>query len=321
MKDGGNPVQATATLNTSNPNSVYISYPPTTQTVRKSGVMFIELDRFYIAVRTLALDSASGETNEPNSSTRKFVLDQALLGQICGTVAEAGSKTEYANLAAFQTAIFTRTRLGKADFQTSHRLYYKTLAGDSLSVHYNTAGSFTEPIFDWGYGVTTQQIITQATPWQEPAWPSGEGFGKVADWTINGQAFTPATAVFSGPGLSQTGGVLRYSDGTAFYQVDYTGMDPVFTSSVVAAKLIAKQERPVVSPNPNKGLFTIGVNSAANTLGDGQLYTINGKLVKRFSMQATNTGALVDLHSVLPGNYIIKYSWMGKPFSDKIVIE
>jgi hypothetical protein len=74
-------------------------------------------------------------------------------------------------------------------------------------------------------------IIHTSPPYTQPDWPSGEGHGRVATWSINGEIVDLSTewAVYEGPHFHVTDGRLILDDSLGNrYEVDFTGEVPVF---------------------------------------------------------------------------------------------
>jgi hypothetical protein len=131
--------------------------------------------------------------------------------------------------------------------------------------------------------------------------------------------------VYQGPDVSLTGRILRFEGDSAglttFYQADYSGNVPVFSSGIVT--LTSGKERKdvldvVVYPNPSKGSFSI--QSGEKTIFTSiEIYTLNGVLVKRF--ERADSENLYSTKGLKAGLYIIKIQAGNSYKNVKLMVE
>ncbi len=190
-----------------------------------SNIVWLELDGTYVAIRSIRGAAPVTGTN--------LVYDAAgSTNQLAGLVTEFGTVEDYGSLAGFQAAILTNSALDLSQRDAAApRVVYTAANGDVINATFSTSGSWVEPDFDWDYGVTEQRVGFNTPDWIQPTWPSGEGHGRVASWTVNGLPvdLTVPWPVHAGPNLYQNGGVLKLRDGTNQYTVDFSGSLPVFS--------------------------------------------------------------------------------------------
>jgi hypothetical protein len=194
-----------------------------------NNIIWLQLDGTYAAVRSLRQAAPTTANNA--------VYDTAAPDQLAGIVVELGTVEAYGSLAAFQSAVLTQTALDLTHRDAAApRILYTTLEGDVLDVTFATSGEWVEPDFDWNYGVTEQRIGFNTEDWIQPSWPSGEGHGRRAIWTVNGEPVDLGGEwpVHDGPNLRQADGILTLNDGSEAYEVDFSGDTPVFRSYAIA---------------------------------------------------------------------------------------
>ncbi|MBV5343736.1 hypothetical protein JZU68_09105, partial [bacterium] len=184
----------------------------------RNNIEFYEMDSNYVAIRSIAQTAPTFTTATDNYALK----DAATQGNLCGLILEVGSKKEYASFVAFQDAIIANSSLNKTNIATDNM----------LNIQYNSSGTFTEPLYDWGYGPTTPQVAQKSPPFVQPTWPNGEGCGRIASWSVNSVPvdFTNAKwGVYDGPNFSLKNSVLRITDGNnQTMEIDYTGTLPVY---------------------------------------------------------------------------------------------
>jgi hypothetical protein len=208
------------------------------------------LAKSYAAIRSIGLDSAGRVRNE--SASRLLVVDSAGRGSLCGLIFEAADSSDYASFRAFQDTVLKKTSIDKSQL-AALVVGYKNIAGETIKVTYQPDGTIEEPLYDWGYGPTTPQVGQFTPPFIQPSWPSGPGFGRVASWTVNNTPVdvTSTWPAITGANLTMDGNVLRWQEGTLFYNIDYTGTIPVFTTNTTAlAGALDKEAEAVPYPNP-----------------------------------------------------------------------
>lgn len=199
----------------------HLHLPAGTTVIERDGVVFAAHSGTWMAVRSLA-----GETPRRDGMR---LTDAAAPGSLAGLVLEVGSFPAHGGFEAFQEAVLDRTSLDRSALG-DHRFTYTNLAGERIEFRFKTSGEWVEPDYDWNYGVTEQRVILTTDDWIQPDWPSGEGHGRLASWSVDGVPvdFAARRAVFDGPHVSLRGGVLRLHDDEATHVVDYSGARPVF---------------------------------------------------------------------------------------------
>lgn len=193
------------------------------------NIVWLQLDGTYAAVRSLRQTAPATANNA--------VYDTAAAGQLAGIVVELATVEAYGSLAAFQNAVLTQTALDLTHRDAAApRILYTTLEGDVLDVTFATSGEWVESDFDWNYGVTEQRIGFNTEDWIQPTWPSGDGHGRRASWTVNGEPVNLSSEwpVHDGPNLRQADGILTLNDGNEAYEVDFSADTPVFRTYTLA---------------------------------------------------------------------------------------
>ncbi|MCC5806983.1 MAG: hypothetical protein JJU00_11710 [Opitutales bacterium] len=199
----------------------HLFLPSDAEVIEADGVVFAAYAGTWLAVRSLA--EKSPRRGEGRLS------DHGTPGTLAGLVVEVGSFPAHGAFEDFRRAILDRTALDRSRL-AGGRLVYTDLAGREIDVRFNTAGEWVEPDYDWNYGVTEQRVVLTTDDWNQPDWPSGEGHGRLASWSIDGvPSDLPARrAVFDGPNLTLDGGILRLRGKEATHVVDFSGTRPEF---------------------------------------------------------------------------------------------
>lgn len=206
MGTNGTPIGA-QTRNTGKLNQTYVSWPTGYSSVVNNGVTFVNFGKTFMAVRSLKLNNPTAEANEANANRRQ-VSDTAALGQLVGLVVEFAEASDHASFAAFQTAIIAKNGLDKSRLNQD-KVEYTSLQDDVIEADYETDGDADEPLYDWGYGPTSQLVWHASPPFMQPTWPQGAGMGRIPDAEINGAPRTDAPFdVFNGNGLALRNGKL-----------------------------------------------------------------------------------------------------------------
>ncbi len=266
---------------------------------------FVDLDSIYLAVRSLYNPT-------PVYATGKFT-DAGATDAICGFVMEVGNKMDFADFAAFQTNITSNASLDKSQIG-SNKISYTSSRGDIIEATYNTSGSFTEPIFDWGFGPTAPQNEMLEAPtndtvhsFLQPVWPSGVGYGKIASWKVNSVSVNLATpwAVFEGPHLLVKNGILRVFDGIGdSTHLDYTGSVPVYYPLTGESKpMKSDEESIVIYPNPSDGIVYISGDYSLLNGSTAELFNTLGQMV--FSSKL-NGSSMLNISGVENGVYMLR---------------
>ncbi|HMP91385.1 MAG TPA: hypothetical protein PKD90_00815 [Phnomibacter sp.] len=216
-----------------NRSSVCITKAGMVKTEFKEKILFVELEKSLIAIRSVRGDKPD-ELKISQGGGMQYSSMRAVPGLICGFVLEVAEKKAYASVEFFKQQILQRTWLDASLLDKQNRLKYVSLSGDTLIVEYQPYGTFTEPLFDFGYGVTQPMLNLAGPSLQQPNWPSGEGHGRLARWWVNSKAvdLEAEWPVYGGPGLCVANGVLKLNvEGAENYTVDYRGKIPVFRSN------------------------------------------------------------------------------------------
>jgi len=227
-----------------------------------NNIAYFTLDSNYVAIRSIAQVAPTITTASDNYG----IKDTSNKGELCGLVLEVGSKRDYASLAAFKTAIATNTTLDKSQIG-SGRVIYKNLDGEVISMQFNSNGTFTEPIYDWGYGPTTPQIAQKTPPFVQPQWPHGEGYGRVPTWSVNNVDVSTSNylAVYKGKNFELSNRILRiYAGKFDSLRVDFSGNLPVYSTTIsnIFPVAINRNGNIELYPNPAKELVNVEVNSS-----------------------------------------------------------
>ncbi len=206
-------------------NGCYISFPDDVAYSQIRGqVFFIKLDHSYLAVRSISGD-------RPALKDENLIVDQAPVGALTGLILEVHPADEFDDFDSFQQSYSNRTKLDRTGLTEKDEIIYTTMSGDRITMRYREEGSFTEPLYDWGYGPDTAMVIPGAPPFRQPEWHSGKGYGRLAQWWVNEQYIDlqEKWPVYCGPQLKLSDSVLVLGNGgTEEYRVDYSGELPVF---------------------------------------------------------------------------------------------
>jgi hypothetical protein len=153
------------------------------------------------------------------------------VGKVCGFVLEVANRSAYGSFENFRAIILQKTNLDRTLLDTDNTISYSASNGDIIEATYVVNGRITEPMFDFGYGVQKPQLILKSPPWRQPEWPSGEGYGRIANWKVNNQPVDLKRywPVYEGPGIFIGKGRLELNvAGITSYTIDYTKAVPVF---------------------------------------------------------------------------------------------
>ena len=235
----GNPVKESSLVG-NEPNNSYLfikSNGGMMNTVYSWNTFFVEMDSVFLAIHTL-----TGATPSVVSTTTgcKLIDEAGVYGKICGFVMETSNKNDFANFNDFMINIHNFSNLDLSLLNTNDSLIYISAAGDLINAKYTADGSWIEPIYDWGFGVKTQQLYQISPPFWQPTpgnpglitpYPSGAGQGKTATWKVNSVPVNLANTwdIISGSNLSVKNKKLIVSDNSSTYTIDYNGVKPVFS--------------------------------------------------------------------------------------------
>ncbi len=320
----GNPVNMSSDV--SNANFSYMAVWKKNATVTRllrNNIEFFEMDSNYVAIRSIAQMAPTYATATDNYALK----DAASQGNLCGLILEVGSKKEYTTFVAFQDAIIANSSLNKINIATDN-IVYTSAKGDVLNIQYNSSGTFTEPIYDWGYGPTTPQLAQKSPPFVQPTWPAGEGCGRIASWSVNAVPvdFTNSKwGVYDGPNFSLKNSVLRLNDGkNQTLEIDYTGSLPVYNPASYSALDNVKDKGAIFKLYPNPATNLINVELYSNYRGSYlvELLDLTGKSILMVSNTKTTQLELIQLplSEKLRGLYLLKIKINNKLFTKKVQI-
>lgn len=240
------PINAQDDGNVPNARTSFIWFEPSlTSNALNGSVRFGQLGATYFAIR-----SVDGDTPGYSSSSRHFsdFSDYDALG---GLIMEVGSAedAEYTTFPEFQAYYLANTALSSAGLD----VVYTAMDGRVIAATYSLTGEYTEPEYDWAYGLTepvSRMFLTSydtgTSPpesWTLPGFPNDTGTGRVAAWSVDPDGLGPIPAesfdsstvwpVFDGPNLKLMNQVLHVWDGTSLYSVDYSGAEPAFYEGAI----------------------------------------------------------------------------------------
>lgn len=319
-----NPVNMSADVNDA--NFSYMAVWKKNATVNhlfRNNIEFFEMDSNYVSIRSIAQSAPTLSDATDNYGLK----DAAPQGNLCGLILEVGSKREYSSFVAFQDSIIANTLLDKSNIAADN-IVYTSAKGDELNIHYNSSGTFTEPLYDWGYGPITKQLAQKSPPFIQPTWPSGEGFGRIASWSVNGTAVDMSNSkwcVYDGPNFQLKNNVLRLYEGSSqTLQIDYTGILPVYTPNNIAAitKNNLNENDLKIYPNPTTNQLFIEFTSNYKGNYVVELFDPNGKSVLMLSNQKKSNMELVQLplSKKLKGLFLLKVKTGNNTFTKKVQI-
>ncbi len=241
------------TGNITNARTAYINYAQGAETAIEGGVRFARMGDVYIAVRSI-------RAAQPgiNASNRAFT-DTATAGELFGLVMEVGTAAEHGTFADFRAAVIADTALDLSERDTGNRIAYTTLDGEEITATYQTSGAWTEPDYDWNYGVATPGgvALMHAGDWRQPDWPQGEGHGRQPSWSVDGEPVdADAWPVLDGPRLRLRDSRLDIlAAGDPVYSVDYAGELPTRIIPLDPPKITAADGSVTFTMPTRTGLF------------------------------------------------------------------
>lgn len=318
-----NPVNGIGTsLPTQYRNGSYMSWPRAGVTVfRRNKVVFLQMERVFVALRSIGQDSGAIR-NETNA--RLQLVDSASYGSLCGLIVEARNASEFSSFGNFQDSILIKTSLDKSQMAAGI-ITYTNLKGEQIEATYQANGQFDEPVYDWGYGVTSQSINQNLAAWQIPTWAAGPNNGRVPTWKINGVAANTTYTGIEGPNVLYRNNIARLQDVGRFYNIDYTGPLPVFTTNTTGlATSLGKDKEPILWPNPAAKSVQIGLYADSPCQLIVSLYSMNGKMIKRYQPislgEAGGHSPTLSLQDVNEGQYICRIEAGKQRWSKRLVV-
>lgn len=190
------------------------------------SLMLIELEKSVVVIRTINGHRPSNPSLDKKAGIW-IIKTQAEKNNLCGFIVEVMNKKTDSLKNNMQVAHYFEI-MKQAEIlhnDGNQHITYRNSQGDTMDIKYQIKGSFQEPIYDWGYGPVNAGNIQQRMPYKQPAWPSGEGHGKVANVSINGIPLLDPTSkwpVYSGPKLLIENGRMLIHGSKSTYTVDYT---------------------------------------------------------------------------------------------------
>ncbi len=288
------------TGNVNNARTAYINYASGAEIEHDDGIRFARMGDVYIAVRSI-------RAAQPglNAANRAFT-DTASADQLFGLVMEVGTAAEHGTFADFRAAVTADTALDLSARDSHNRIAYTTLSGDEITATYQTSGSWTEPDYDWNFGVTTPGgvALLHAADWRQPDWPQGEGHGRQPTWSVDGKPEdTGSWDVLDGPRLRLRDSRLDIlAEGEPVYSVDYSGNLPV-TVIPLDAPQISEAEGTVTFAMPTRRGLIYRIQQSA----DLEEWTDVGETV------AGDGGDLTAVMDLTPGEAPIFFRVLVQP--------
>ncbi len=192
----------------------------------------LQLGSTYVALMPLG---GSPAMVRPMEKTGLMVTDSAARGQLCGWIVDV---VPASSVESYQFFIQSAKKAWQQARIWPHRgkVRYQSISGDEIIAHFRANGTFTEATVDWGYGPGQPQVMAtathaQPTPFRQPNWPTGQGFGRIASLNVNGKNRSyPRISPLMAGGILQVGeGMLKLKAGPQSYSVDFRQQYPVFS--------------------------------------------------------------------------------------------
>ncbi len=203
----GNPVKfMEPDLGNGRLNSVYIFGSDPVSDTLIDNVLYLEFEKTCVAIHSI-------HQSNPLKEKKNLFIDFGDPGELCGLLMEAVDKGNYGS---FPDYLESQTKSGKSlKIDTDNNIIsYLSQEGFELRVQYRTRGSFTEPVYDWGYGPLISSHIHQSPPYVQPDWPEGRGHGRVPlIWVDGRRKYTDDNPpVYCGPDLRIERGDIIFGD-------------------------------------------------------------------------------------------------------------
>lgn len=296
----------------------------------ENELLFVKLEKVYLAIRSIH----QPQPTEPQVQGDFYkVEDTAAPGVLSGFVMEVGSVADFSSFDDFKSEITEKTSLDRSRAATENTITYQNLQEDILEITYSGEGSFTEPIFDWGFGVENPQVKLTSPPFMQPEWPSGAGHGKLARWKVNGEEVTVSEdwPVFEGPNLllQDSKLVMRAPGERTEYTVDYSGEVPAFSEKELVTGFNREQPEKEPSifsyPNPSGTQIKIVFHLPVSTYVTLTVFDNQGKVVKqliREDLRETGRHKIVlPTGTLTPGQYLCHLTSSVKVASTKLIVK
>ena len=152
-------------------NESFINLPQLPYTF-SDNLLIADAGEVFIAVRFLRTAQVfdAGKAFE----NRLIFTDKAPRGLVSGYVLEVVSKKDCSDSKTFRQELLKKSIKIEGD-----TLIFTSFSGNRFRASYNPIGTFTEGLYDWGYGTVEQQSFITAPPFRQPDWPNKENLGKI----------------------------------------------------------------------------------------------------------------------------------------------
>lgn len=305
--DKGNPVSFQSGQANENQTVFTFSDYGTFSSTFEDNILFIEFEKVYLAVRSVN-DASPSSLSDKDSY--KYTIDNGNDGDLTGLILEVGDEDDFTNFADFKSQVKNNTSLDLSQVG-SDKITYTNLNGDVIDVTYNVSGTFTEPIYDWGYGPTNELITHRSPPFTQPDWSSVDQ-AQMASYTVNGSAVDFGSAVYGGTSFQLDNSILTLDDGVDVYKVDYTGTVPVFTPTFTNNIKNEEDKSLTIYPLPAKDVINLNVD-----IVDYQIFNIGGSVAAQGN---TNDGK-INISDLEKGFYIINVRSDKNELTQKLIVE
>jgi hypothetical protein len=192
----GNPVRFLDTnLEDPHLNGCHLWYSIPTRDTVIDDVLFMEFDRAFVSIQSI-------NQIKPQKNKNNTIILAAAPGNLCGLILEVNQKTGFRDL--FEYARSYKRLPVRVSYDSMNTLVnYQSLEGFDLQVRYAKSGTFSEPIYDWGYGPESPGHIQTSPPFLQPVWPVGNGYGRIPEVRLDGDIIYNEVKlpVYSGPSI------------------------------------------------------------------------------------------------------------------------
>ncbi|MCC5928924.1 MAG: hypothetical protein JJU28_06735 [Cyclobacteriaceae bacterium] len=212
-------------------NSSYIILPKTMPVSQRSGHLLLHGNNAWICVSPFGdVHSLRILDKLEQYPTYQAVVISAEPDQVCGFVLEVFDSKDFKNQKSVEKYLKRKSPITPENAADQSFIEVKNRQNIRLRAVYQATGTFEEPMFDWGFGPTTQASYISDQPWQQPQWPYGNGYGRMPELYVNGvpQGNRAIIPLFEGPGILMKNGVLEIQNEGGNYRIDYSGEVPVF---------------------------------------------------------------------------------------------
>ncbi|MGC9341904.1 MAG: hypothetical protein ACP5E3_04320 [Bacteroidales bacterium] len=224
----GNPVKFLDTnLNDDELNGCYIWYSEPLKDSVSDKIFFMEFDKVFVTVRSV-------KENLYEKRTKNLLQVSASPGELCGLVLEVNQKSGFRGLDHFIESYKDKTAGFSVDNENK-TLKYNSWSGFSIEVKYEMNGTFTEPIYDWGYGPLEPSHIQTSPPYIQPVWPAGKGHGRIPEVRLEGKTIyeDENLPVYSGPYISIDKAKIKTRTGSEKWKKVNSGIKPARKGKIV----------------------------------------------------------------------------------------